>query len=726
MFRLRLSVSARFMLVLLIGILFQACISFVSLIKLRQSLLAARTNEVHHLVDTAYSTVAFYHDQAVKGRMTDAEARKAATDVVRAMRYDGRNYFFIWTMDGVAVAHGSHPEWEGNNFLKPPLSTKFPVASTMVNKLIASNSNSAQQGIATYKIPKPGQTVPMDKLAYTRLFEPWSWSIGSGAYTDDIDATFRRETYSLLRISCLLIAAASLLTFLLGRNLSRALRRLTARVEGVAQGEFDGEMPGVERSDEVGVMARALLILRDNSRDAVELRLDPLTGLPTRKMLMDRLRQALAASDRNGSFGGLILIDLDKFKTLNDTQGHDVGDMLLHKVAQRLSACVRGEDTVARLGGDEFVVIVVDVGKNEEEAATAVEGIGEKILAELSRTFYLGSIAHDTSGSVGMTLFRGHKTSVDDLLKQADMAMYRSKDNGRNTCRFFDPHMEATVRERASLEKDLRIALEQDQFQLYFQPQVGEEDRLIGAEALVRWQHPRRGLILPGKFINLAEETGLILPVGRWVMEAACRQLAAWATRPRTAHLKLSINVSSRQFQRPDFVYILDSVLEATGANPQRLQLELTESLMIDNVDDIIAKMQMLKEKGISFALDDFGTGYSSLAYLKRMPLNQLKIDRSFVRDVLVDPNDAAIARTIVALGFALGLDVIAEGVETSQQRDFLIETGCNVFQGYLFSKPVPLGDFEKLARTQPWLEALNFPLEMEIQRKEKEKVVSL
>jgi diguanylate cyclase (GGDEF)-like protein len=686
------------MLVLAIGIVFQASISFVSLIKLKQSLLHDRAVEVQHLVDTAYSTVAFYQDQEARGVLSDADARKAASDAVRAMHYDGTNYFFIWTMDGVGVAHGSHPEWEGRNFLQPPDSLSRPGVSYMVSKLIEASKQASGTGYTTYKIPRPGQPVPLDKLAYTRVFKPWGWSIGSGVYTDDIDAAFRAETFSLLRVLALLIALAGVITFLLGRNLSRAISQLTAGVALVANGDFDGEVPGIDRTDEVGVMARALLVLRDNSRDAVELRLDQLTGLPSRKLLLDRLRQAMAASARSGSYGGLMMIDLDKFKTLNDTKGHDVGDMLLHEVANRLSSAVREYDTVARLGGDEFVVVVVEVGKKQEEAAATVEVIAEKILSELSRSFQLGSVSHNTSGSIGLTLFNDQEVSVDELLKQADLAMYKAKEHGRNTCRFFDPLMEATVRDRAALEADLRSALD-GQLELYFQPQVGAEDVVVGAEALLRWHHPLRGMVMPGDFISLAEETGQILPIGQWVLEAACRQLALWAARPEMAGLRISVNVSSRQFQRPDFVELLLRTLQQTGANPHRLELELTESLMVDNVDDIIAKMVPLQERGVSFSLDDFGTGYSSLAYLKRMPLDKLKIDRSFVRDVLIDPNDAAIAKTIVALTFALGLGVIAEGVETAAQRDFLAEIGCHAFQGYYFSRPLALAGFEEFVR---------------------------
>jgi diguanylate cyclase (GGDEF)-like protein len=443
-------------------------------------------------------------------------------------------------------------------------------------------------------------------------------------------------------------------------------------------------------------MARALLVLRDNSREAIELRLDQLTGLPTRKLLMDRLNQAMAACARSGSHGGLMLVDMDKFKSLNDTHGHDIGDILLQQVASRLTACVRDGDTVARLGGDEFVVVLVNAGKKEKDAAATVEATGERILSALSQPFQLGSIAYVTSASAGLTLFKGDDASAEDLLKQTDLAMYKSKESGQNTCQFFDPLMEATVRERALLERDLRVAIHEKQFQLYYQPQVGIEGRLQGTEALIRWNHPRRGLVPPDSFIPLAEETGLIVPLGQWVMETACNQLAAWAAWPATADFKLSVNVSAREFQQPGFVEQLLATLENSGADPRRLELELTESLLVENVDEIIEKMLALQARGMGFSLDDFGTGYSSLSYLKRMPLDQVKIDRSFVRDVLTDPNAAAIAKTILALADSLGLNVIAEGVETAEQRDFLASAGCHVFQGYYFSRPLPLQEFEQ------------------------------
>ena len=421
---------------------------------------------------------------------------------------------------------------------------------------------------------------------------------------------------------------------------------------------------------------------------------DPLTRLPNRRLLLDRLQQALASSTRSGREGALLFIDLDNFKTLNDTLGHDKGDLLLQQVAQRLSTCIREGDTVARLGGDEFVVMLEDLSANPQEAANQTETVGEKILATFNQTFLLAGHRHSSTPSIGATLFNDHTSSVDELLKRADLAMYQAKAAGRNTLRFFDPEMQAAVTARAALEADLQQSLRRQDFLLYYQAQVDGAGRITGAEALVRWPHPRRGPLLPTEFIPLAEETGLILPLGHWVLETACRQLVAWAQQAQTAHLTLAVNVSARQFHHHDFVEQVLAILDQTGADPARLKLELTESLLLDDVEDIIAKMARLKARGVGFSLDDFGTGYSSLSYLKRLPLDQLKIDQSFVRDVLSDPNDAAIANTIVALAQSMGLAVIAEGVETEAQRDFLVRQGCHTFQGYLFGRPVPVEEF--------------------------------
>ncbi|WP_168204857.1 EAL domain-containing protein [Noviherbaspirillum sp. UKPF54] len=426
---------------------------------------------------------------------------------------------------------------------------------------------------------------------------------------------------------------------------------------------------------------------------------DPLTQLPNRRLLLDRLKQALATCTRTHRNGALLFIDLDNFKMLNDTLGHDVGDQLLQQVAQRLLHGARQGDTVARLGGDEFVVMLENLSECSVEAAKQAEIVGEHILGAFNQTFQLKEGAYPSAASIGVTLFSDHQGSVEDLLKQADLAMYQAKAAGRNTLRFFNPEMQASIAQRAALENDLRLAVQESQFSLYYQVQVGRGGEVTGAEALVRWQHPTRGLIAPGEFIPLAEETGLIQHIGTCVLQMACRQLSIWASHAATAHLTLAVNVSARQFRRPDFVEQVLSVIEKSGANPHRLKLELTESLLVDDIEGVITKMGTLKAKGVSFSLDDFGTGYSSLAYLKRLPLDQLKIDRSFVRDILIDSNDAAIARTIVALADSMSLSVIAEGVETHAQRDALSAAGCYFYQGYLFGRPLPLPEFEQYVR---------------------------
>ncbi len=423
---------------------------------------------------------------------------------------------------------------------------------------------------------------------------------------------------------------------------------------------------------------------------------DFLTGLPNRRLLHERLQQALHATARSQHSGAVLFIDLDNFKTLNDTLGHDNGDFLLQQTALILSDCVRDADTVARLGGDEFVVILEGLSGNQKEAATQIETVAEKILAALDHTYVLADQQHHSTSSIGIALFGHQDTSVDEILKQADLSMYQSKLAGRNTLRFFDPAMQAVVTARATMETDIRRGIQENQFLLHYQPQVDDQGRVIGAECLLRWQHPQHGLVPPISFIPLAEETGLILPLGYQVLQTACNQLLVWAALPEMAHLTLAVNVSPRQFRQLDFVEQVLDLISKTGANPQKLKLELTESLLLDDVENVIATMAALKAHGIGFSLDDFGTGYSSLSYLKRLPLDQLKIDQSFVRDVMTDPDDAVIVKTIITLGQSLGLAVIAEGVETEEQRHFLERQGCRTYQGYLFGRPLPLAGFDQ------------------------------
>ncbi|HVR48548.1 MAG TPA: EAL domain-containing protein [Pseudorhodoferax sp.] len=428
---------------------------------------------------------------------------------------------------------------------------------------------------------------------------------------------------------------------------------------------------------------------------------DGLTSLPNRQLLQDRLHKALSSCVRHRAGGALLCMDLDNFKTLNDTLGHDKGDMLLQQVAMRLVSCVREVDTVARLGGDEFVIVLEELSAVPQEIAVQARRVGEKILAALAQPYRLDGYEHQSTASIGVASFGAETESAGELLKQADIAMYQAKAAGRHTLRFFDPGLQAAVTARAALEGDLRQAFVQREFFLQYQPQVDGTSRITGVAALVRWRHALRGLVSPAEFIPLAEETGMILLLGHRVLEIACTQLASWRLQPPLADLTMAVNVSARQFRHTDFVRQVRSVLEQTGADPQRLKLELTESVLVDDMQAIVSKMGALKDLGVRFALDDFGTGYSSLTYLKKLPLDQLKIDQSFVRDVLTDANDSAIARTVIRLAQSLGLNVIAEGVETAAQRDFLAGEGCQAFQGFFFSRPLPADGLDRLLRTQ-------------------------
>jgi diguanylate cyclase (GGDEF)-like protein/PAS domain S-box-containing protein len=424
--------------------------------------------------------------------------------------------------------------------------------------------------------------------------------------------------------------------------------------------------------------------------------LDHLTDLPNRRLLMDRLRQALAISARNGIHGAVMFIDLDHFKNLNDTRGHDVGDMLLVEVAKRLQSSVRLGDTVARLGGDEFVVMLNELHADYERAAEIAGAVAEKIRQTLHRPYVLQRHTYDNSSSIGISVFVGNRDTPEDLLRKSDTAMYEAKRAGRNAVRFFDPVMQRALERRARLESGMRQALSQDEFSLHYQVQIDKHGRRIGAEALLRWQHPEEGSISPEQFIPVAEETGLIMPIGQWVLETACARIKAWDRGRHTCALALAVNVSAYQFRQPEFVDQVKAAIERSGIDPARLKLELTESLVVSNIEDTIAKMLALKLVGVRFSMDDFGTGHSSLSYLKLLPLDQLKIDRSFVRDIVTDPSDAVIVQTIISMGRTLGLSVIAEGVETEEQRRILIQHGCEAFQGYLFGRPVPAAEFER------------------------------
>lgn len=423
---------------------------------------------------------------------------------------------------------------------------------------------------------------------------------------------------------------------------------------------------------------------------------DPLTGLPNRRLLRDRLQQGMASSARKGTYGALIFLDLDNFKTLNDTLGHDVGDELLVTVAQRLQDCVREEDTVARLGGDEFIVLLNHLDTDESTAVHLAKNIAEKINKNLNPFYKFNTNTIRITPSLGVALFSGHEISVDELLKRADLAMYQAKEAGRNTTRFFDPKMQDKINAHAKMERGLYSALENKEFTLFYQPQVDAYGRCIGVEALLRWQHPTQGLIPPGKFIPIAEATGQIIEIGRRVFLQACQQQVLWQQSESKAQLEIAVNVSARQFHDNNFVTEIQQCLQETGANPKRILLELTESILLQDINEVIGKIRALQKLGLQFSLDDFGTGYSSLAYLKRLPLTQLKIDQSFVRDILTDKNDRTICRSVIALGQSMGLRVLAEGVETQAHWQLLRSDGCEEAQGYWFAKPLPLPELEQ------------------------------
>jgi len=487
------------------------------------------------------------------------------------------------------------------------------------------------------------------------------------------------------------------------------------------QGSWQGEVWNKRKNGEVyadwlminavrdteGAVTHFVGTLTDISeRKAAEIKIiqlafyDPLTGLPNRRLMQDRLHQAISASQRNQSGGALLCLDVDNFKQLNDSVGHDIGDQLLQKIAQRIKENIRNCDTVARFGGDTFLIMLEDLGADEVVAAAKAELTAQKLLQLLREPYPLPDQVYQGSVSMGITLFNEPHDSADTLIKRVELAMYQAKAAGRNTHRFFDLQMQAAVSARAALEAGLRNALANNQFLLHYQAQVTQDGQLIGVEALVRWQDPQRGIVSPAEFIPLAEESGLILPLGLWVLEAACRQLVQWADQAELAHLTMAVNVSALQFQQVDFAEQVLAVLAHTGASAHRLKLELTESLLVSGVDDVVAKMLTLKAIGVSFSLDDFGTGYSSLFCLKRLPLDQLKIDQGFVSHILENADDAAIAKMVIALADSLGLEVIAEGVETEAQRECLAGLGCGRFQGYLFSKPLPIAAFEAFARS--------------------------
>jgi diguanylate cyclase (GGDEF)-like protein/PAS domain S-box-containing protein len=427
---------------------------------------------------------------------------------------------------------------------------------------------------------------------------------------------------------------------------------------------------------------------------------DPLTALPNRRLLTDRLRQVISVRGRGPGQVAVLFIDIDHFKTLNDVRGNEIGDLLLIEIARRLLAGAREGDTVARLGSDEFVVMLQGLSGEAAQSASQVKAAAEKIRKAISNPYWLTDFEHSCSCSIGISLC-GTNISAEEILQHANTAMSEAKAAGRNTLRFFDPAMQSGLEARAAMEADLRQALAQQHLALFYQPQVNALGQTIGAEALIRWNHPQKGLISPAQFISLAEETGLILPMGEWILKTACAQIKAWESTARTRELVLAVNISARQLSAEEFVSQVESALLDSGIEPARLKLEITESMLLHGVEKVISTMRQLKALGVRFSMDDFGTGYSSLQYLKRLPLDQIKIDQSFVRDIVAIKSDQAIVGTIIAMAHSLNLSVIAEGVETEGQRETLTVKGCTNFQGYLFSRPVPIDVFDALLSQQ-------------------------
>lgn len=554
----------------------------------------------------------------------------------------------LWMDDGTMLA--------GRPFMEASLGKKTE------DLLFLKGYLSAQEGSLTVKSPGDG----MERIYSYRRLSQYPLVLSTAVSKEEVLARWRIETYSIFTGIFLLLIALGILS-----------HRLVGQIN---------------RRNEAEVLRQAA-----DARIQELAFYDQLTGLPNRSLLIERVQKAMLTSARNKKYCALFFLDLDNFKSLNDLFGHDKGDLLLQQVAVRLVSCVRESDTVARLGGDEFVVMLEDLSGVPTEAYAQAGQLGEKILGAFITPFILNEYEHFTSPSIGVAVFSDASATVEEQLKKADLAMYEAKAAGRNTIRYFDPQMQVIVNNRASLEADLRQALLHDELQLYLQPQLTAGRTIIGAEALLRWHHAKRGMVSPAEFIPVAEHSGLIIQVGNWVLHAACLQLIKWAAIPETASLTIAVNVSARQFRHPDFVVHVLTALEDTGANPLLLKLELTESVLVDDMEATIAKMNALKVHGISFSLDDFGTGYSSLAYLKRMPIDQLKIDQSFVRDMLVSPNDASIVKTILALGRAIGIAVIAEGVETGEQYQLLLREGCVIFQGYYFGRPLPVNELQNL-----------------------------
>jgi len=521
-------------------------------------------------------------------------------------------------------------------------------------------------------------------------------------YQSAIERYQRTRSWALIALVVSMLVM-SWLGLMLIRSIVRPLQRMIETFRQISMGNYETPIR-IEGADEVSEVMRELQVMQAKlgADEAAIHQLafyDPLTNLPNRRLLRDRLQIALNVSERSHLYGAVLILDLDNFKTINDTKGHAVGDDLLVEMSRRITGCLRQADTVARLGGDEFVVMLVNLSTDAALAAVQAEGIGEKLLHAIRQPCTLAGQSHEHSASVGICLFQGQGIGIDELFKRADLAMYQAKNNGRDGQRFFDPKIQAALESRMALEVELRQALPQNQLELFYQVQVDNTQRMLGAEVLLRWRHPTRGLVSPLDFIPIAEESGLIVPIGEWVLQTACQQLKRWEADPATAHFLLSVNVSARQFSQANFVSMVEQSLDRSAIQTDRLKLELTESLVLHNVSDTVTKMKTLNARGIQFSMDDFGTGYSSLSQLNRLPITQLKIDRSFVSNITSNRHDEVIVQTIIGMANNLGVAVIAEGVETEAQRSLLEQLGCLAYQGYLFGRPMPLPDFEAMAQ---------------------------
>jgi diguanylate cyclase len=515
------------------------------------------------------------------------------------------------------------------------------------------------------------------------------------AYNWGIERYTRTLLVSLLAVTVALVLMSWMGLILIG-SIVKPLVRATGIFNAIAEGRYDSEIQ-IDGKDEVSEVMQSLKNMQVKLRTTFHqlAYYDPLTGLPNRRMLTDQLRQAMAVSEVSGTHVAVMMIDIDNFRTLNDTLGHGTGDRLLIELARRIRAGVRASDTIGRVGGDEYIVILADLSVSEVEAAQQSERVGRKILAAIEAPWRLDDKPLLVTASMGLSLLRGQSCRMEEVVKRLDSALYRAKASGKNAFCFYDARIQDQLEARIAIKSDLRVAVQENQLRLHYQVQTDSGGNVLGAEALVRWQHPRHGLLQPEQFIPMAEETGLIVPIGEWVLKTACAQLRKWGTDERTRHLELAVNVSPHQFRQPDFVAMVEKTVQRSGISTERLKLELTESLVVHNLADALEKMHALNRQGIHFSMDDFGTGYSSLAQLANLPIRQLKIDRSFVSNIVSNPTHAIIVQTIIGMARNLGMTVIAEGVETEEQQACLERLGCFAYQGYLYGRPVPIREFE-------------------------------